>query len=114
MRSLLNALQFLTIIPVRLKSINQKSYAQAAIYFPLIGLLLGIILVAINHLLGFLILGGITSSIILVVLLIILTGGLHLDGLADTFDALLSRKQRPEMLEIMRDSRPECALTKYS
>jgi adenosylcobinamide-GDP ribazoletransferase len=43
------------------------------------------------------------SSVILVVLLIIMTGGLHLDGLADTADAFFSGKDKDEMLRIMRD-----------
>ncbi len=44
-------------------------------------------------------------NIILVIALVILTGGMNLDGLADTADALLSRKSKEEMLLIMRDSR---------
>ncbi|TRZ50353.1 adenosylcobinamide-GDP ribazoletransferase, partial [bacterium] len=44
------------------------------------------------------------SNTILIVLLIIFTGGLHLDGLADTADAFLSRKTKEEMLKIMHDS----------
>lgn len=99
------ALQFLTTIalPFKLKS-NQKKLSAATLYFPLIGLLLGLILAAANNFLNFLSIGPLAASVILVTLLIILTGGLHLDGLADTFDALFSRKSSPEMLEVMRDS----------
>jgi adenosylcobinamide-GDP ribazoletransferase len=44
------------------------------------------------------------ASLFLVILLTVLTGGLHLDGLADTFDALGSGKEREAMLAVMRDS----------
>jgi adenosylcobinamide-GDP ribazoletransferase len=74
-------------------------------YFPIIGLFLGGILAAANNLLIFLSFNELISSVMLVVLLIVLTAGLHLDGLADTFDALLSGKPKDEMLKIMRDSR---------
>jgi len=98
------ALQFLTIIPLKVKNVFDKSLARSLIYYPLIGLLLGAILAAGLALLMVLNFQKIPASIILVVLLIIFTGGLHLDGLSDTFDALLSRKPREEMLQIMRDS----------
>ncbi|MBU4140706.1 MAG: adenosylcobinamide-GDP ribazoletransferase [Candidatus Omnitrophica bacterium] len=106
MRKFLIALQFLTSIPVRTKSAMDKNkLAGAAVYFPLVGLLLGLILATANKLLYVLGLEELLANTLLVTLLIILTAGLHLDGLADTFDALLSRKARPEMLKIMRDSR---------
>ena len=101
---ILLALQFLTIIPIKIAKVDDKSIARSLIYYPLIGLLLGAILVAGLALLLVLNFLMMPVSIILVVLLIIFTGGLHLDGLSDTFDALLSRKPREEMLQIMRDS----------
>lgn len=106
MRNFLIALQFLTIIPINTKLANDKNnLALSTVYFPLIGLLLGLILAGTNSLLSVIPLQQSLTNIILVILLIILTGGLHLDGLADTFDAILSRKNKFEMLKIMRDSR---------
>lgn len=103
--SFLLALKFLTILPIASKSAADKNQlSQASIYFPLVGLLLGLALAAANNLLSLLTLGPFSRNVILIILLIILTGALHLDGLADTFDALLSRKSRPEMLRIMRDA----------
>lgn len=46
-----------------------------------------------------------TINITVVVLLVFVTGGMHLDGLADTFDGLTGSRDREEMLRIMRDSR---------
>ncbi len=104
MKSLLLAFQFLTIIPLRIKEVSEKNLAAAMIYFPFVGLILGAWLTLINMLLGILHLPALAISIILVVALIAMTGGMHLDGLADTADAFLSGKPKEEMLKIMRDS----------
>jgi adenosylcobinamide-GDP ribazoletransferase len=98
------ALQFLTVIPLRIKNVDDKSVACSLIYFPLAGLIMGFLLVGMYELLLILNFPSLAISIILVVFLVILTGGLHLDGLSDTSDAFLSRKGREQMLEIMRDS----------
>lgn len=105
MKSFLIALQFLTIILVRLKHVDEKKIADSTAYFPLVGLLLGLILTGADRFLSFLGFEQFFISVILVVLLIILTGGIHLDGLADTADAFLSMKNKEETLRIMRDSR---------
>lgn len=100
---LLLALQFLTIVPLKVTRAPDKSLARSLIYYPLVGLFLGFLLIGMFRLLLILNFSSIASSMILIVFLIILTGGLHLDGLSDTFDALLSRKPKDQMLEIMRD-----------
>ena len=74
------------------------------IYFSIVGLLLGLILTGANNLLSFLNIEQFYINVMLIILLIVLTGGIHLDGLADVCDAFLSRKDREEMLKIMRDS----------
>lgn len=104
MRNFLLALQFLTIIPVKIKHTDEKKITQSMIYFPIVGLFLGFVLVGTNYLLYALRFMQFSTDIILIIFLIILTGGLHLDGLSDTFDAILSRKNKEEMLRIMQDS----------
>lgn len=101
MNSLLLAIQFLTIIPVRTK--DTASYAL--IYFPVVGMLLGAILAGLNLVFIYLSFNPFLTNTILVIVLAILTGALHLDGLSDTFDAFFSGKDRQGMLEIMRDPR---------
>ncbi len=103
MKSFLLALQFLTIIPARIKKIAPGEMARAVAYFPAIGLLLGLILWLASHILALARFDPTPSSIMLVVLLIILTGALHLDGLSDTSDAIFSGKGKADMLAIMRD-----------
>jgi len=105
MTSFLLALQFLTIMPLKIKEISEKKIAGAMIYFPFVGLLLGLALSGINTLLLILNFPSLTVNIILVVALIGITGGIHMDGLSDTADAFLSGKPKDEMLAIMRDSR---------
>lgn len=102
MKDLLIALQFLTIIPVKIKDIH-KPRPHSLIYFPIIGLLLGLILIVVSKLLTIFGFQQFIVNVILVILLIILTGGIHLDGLADTCDAFLSRKTKDEMLKIMQE-----------
>ena len=104
MISLLLAMQFLTTLPLKIRKFSEKKMAWAVVYFPIVGLLLGLILAGLDILLSILGFAPLATNIILVVTLIILTGGMHLDGLADTADAFLSGKKKEEMLEIMRDS----------
>ncbi len=105
MNQFLLALQFLTILPIKFKDFHEKKLAESLIFFPLAGLLLAVILAGANSLFNLFFIKELAVSVSVIVLLIILTGGMHLDGLADTFDAILSRKNKDEMLAIMRDSR---------
>jgi len=103
-KSFLLAAQFLTVIPIKIRGIDEKKIARSLVYFPLVGAILGLILVAINTLLQAIYLPRLSVDIVILVALIFLTGGMHLDGLSDTFDAFLSGKNKEEMLKIMRDS----------
>lgn len=103
MKAFLFALQFLTIIPVKIKSLDQGMIRRSMVYFPLAGLLIGSLLSGENYLLSFFPIKDTALNIILVISLIFLTGGIHLDGLADTADAVFSGKDKQEMLRIMRD-----------
>lgn len=100
------ALQFLTVLPIELKTMpSAKQNGQALLFYPLIGLLLGLILFASAMLLAKLPI--ILSAALILILWIWLTGGLHLDGLADTADAWVGGLGDPERtLKIMKD--PTC------
>lgn len=103
MNSLLLAFQFLTTLPLRIKEVDDKKIANSMIFFPVVGLFLGFFLLGVDRLLSISNFSQAISSIILVIALIIITGGMHLDGLSDTADAFLSGKPKEEMLLIMRD-----------
>ncbi|WP_456430849.1 adenosylcobinamide-GDP ribazoletransferase [Thermosulfuriphilus sp.] len=105
MKSLLFALQFLTIFCLK-KDLSPKSseiiWSQAL--FPLVGGLLGVIVAGGAWLLSHFIPPDPLAAIILVVLFV-LTRGFHLDGLADSADGLMANVDRSRSLEIMKDSR---------
>jgi len=103
MNDFLSALQFLTVVPFAAKSAAGKKMANSLIFFPLAGLLIGIVLAGLGALLSVLHFYELTAAIILVVALAAITGGLHLDGLSDTLDGLMCGKDRDKCLEVMRD-----------
>lgn len=103
MKNFLSALRFLTIIPARIGSARPEDMGAALVYFPVIGLFLGLLLVVVSSVCTMLALPQLTVSIIVVTALIMCTGGMHLDGAADTADAFFSGKKRDDMLLIMRD-----------
>lgn len=98
------ALGFLTAIPVATEAPQPGDLGRAALWFPLIGLGLGAILAAAFYGLSFVFQPPIVSALI-VALWAALTGGLHLDGLADCCDGLLATTTPERRLEIMRDPR---------
>ncbi len=103
MKQLLLALQFLTIIPWGTKNSEKRELSESLVYFPVIGLFIAIILIislSFFRILGF---PELAISCFLIILLTITTGGIHLDGLADTTDGLYSRKEKNETLKIMHD-----------
>ena len=73
-------------------------------YFPVVGLIIGLLLAGLYCLMR-----GIFSvplvSTILVTVLVLLTGAHHLDGLSDTFDALVAGRTTEQRLSIMADTR---------
>ncbi len=100
------ALQFLTIFTIQLKQMpNQQQNAQALLFYPWVGLLIGGILWAVV-----LLLQGLPILLLATLCLILwiwLTGGLHLDGLADTADAWVGGfGDKERTLSIMKD--PSC------
>ena len=101
--SLAAALRFLTLLPLpgRVGS-SEEALAHAAPFFPLVGLLLGCIAAPAAHIL-FLLLPPLPAAVLLTFLLLSFSGGLHLDGLADTADGFFSARSPERMLEIMKD-----------
>ena len=104
MKSFLAALQFLTVIPVpKGIKIEEKDLANSVIFFPLVGLFIGGILMLIAISLRKFI-PSLTINLLLLFVWVGITSGLHLDGLADTVDGLSGGKDKEEILRIMADS----------
>ncbi len=105
MRLYLIALQFLTIIPLPFSvRCEERDLGRAMAVFPLVGLTIGAILAGADYLLT-LRLPRPVVDLMLITVLAILTGALHLDGLADCCDGLAARGGRERFLEVMKDSR---------
>lgn len=102
---LLRAIQLLTIVPVPVRPpADPRALGQASGYFPLVGLLLGTLLALVAAACGAL-LPPLLVGPVVVAAWAALTGGLHLDGLADTADGLLSPGRTPdERRAILKDS----------
>lgn len=105
MKDFLQALTFLTILPFgRISPPEDKELARSMAFFPLVGLVIGLLL-AIGYYLFSLIFPKSLTLWLILGLLALLTRGLHLDGFADTMDGLASIGKRGKILEVMRDSR---------
>ena len=105
MRGLLTAVGFLTIVPVgRGYRPREGDFGRAAIWFPVVGLLVGLALAGVDWW-GRVLWDPYVAAALVLGVGVVVTGGLHIDGLMDTADALFSRQSRERMLEIMRDPR---------
>lgn len=105
MKSIIVAFLFFTRLPMpSVENITAKDNGRALLFLPLVGLAIGLLLCAAAYALN-----GLFASEILAALLLALwcalTGGLHLDGLADSADAWLSGADKDRSLDIMKDPR---------
>jgi len=98
-------LQFFTGIPIPFDlGAREEDFGKGLVFAPVVGIMLGGIIAGFHFALK-LVFPPYAALAITIVLYILLTRGLHLDGLGDTFDGLFSNRPRERMLEIMRDSR---------
>ncbi|MDY0236247.1 MAG: adenosylcobinamide-GDP ribazoletransferase [Gudongella sp.] len=98
------AIQFLTRIPINKRiNFNEKNIKRSLLFFAPIGLLIGL-LSAIPFIFLYKYSVQVGAAITLF-LMVILTGGLHLDGLSDTCDGFFSGRENSRIEEIMKDSR---------
>ena len=98
------ALSFLTVIPATWKRTpSQRDISNSRAYFPAVGLLMGIMLVGLERGCREVFPEFLTGAVLVLALLVI-TRGLHLDGLMDTCDGLFGGFTKERRLEIMRDS----------
>ncbi len=99
------AVQFLTVLPPLLRrSFTQAELGWSLAFFPLVGGLLGGLLIGLDHLTGLIWPASVSVALVLAGW-VLLTGGLHLDGFLDTCDGLLGGRTPEERLRILRDER---------
>jgi adenosylcobinamide-GDP ribazoletransferase len=94
----------MTILPFsRERRLTNADFGRMPAWFPLAGLVLGLILFLVVLFLDFLKAPASVTAVITTLVLVIFTRGFHLDGLADSMDALFSHRSREEKLAIMKD-----------
>ncbi len=105
-RPLLIALQFLTTLPIRIQGEpDADATGRSLSYYPLVGLMIGTLLAAGAWMLDAA--NPLVAAALLLTLWVVITGALHLDGLADSADAWLGGLgDRERTLAIMKD--PYC------
>ncbi|MDR1606984.1 MAG: adenosylcobinamide-GDP ribazoletransferase [Deltaproteobacteria bacterium] len=97
-------LSFLTICPAPSgPPLTAEELSRSSGYFPLVGLVLGLIFALFWLILGSLGPPESVKAILVAIAAIVMTRGFHLDGLADTADALLSHRSTEEKLAIFKD-----------
>ncbi len=93
-------------IPMPKSDWTNENMRYCFCFFPLVGGVVGALTCVWRYLAEYLGLRGSTSSAVVLMLIpVAVTGGIHLDGLLDTADALSSYKGQKERLEILKDSR---------
>ncbi len=98
------AVQFMTRVPIRSQRLDPARLSRAAAWFPAVGLFVGgvaalVYILVVPHLARTL------AALIAVLVMVIITGGLHEDALADSADAFGGGRTREDKLRIMKDSR---------
>lgn len=105
LKNFITALQFLTVITVsKDQEADESDLARSMVFFPFVGLLIGLLLVWADRALLLFFPDTITNIFLLVIAMLV-TRALHIDGLADSIDGIMGGKDRESRLAIMRDSR---------
>lgn len=103
--NLLLFIQFFTRIPINLSlPCESKNFRRGSVFLPIVGLIIGAIQWGVYKL--FIEVLPLNPTIVIVLLVgVLLTGGLHIDGLGDTCDGFFAFKGSDRIIEIMKDSR---------
>lgn len=103
-QALIIAFAMYSKIPMPRVDWNQKNMRYALCFFPVVGTVIGLAFWGLQRLCEFGNMNVFFTSVVLSILPIILTGGIHMDGFLDTVDALSSNASKERKLEILKDS----------
>lgn len=110
LKAFITAFQFLTIIPIRTgRDVTEEDLHFSVVMFPVVGAFQGVLLATVAFFIHILFPNSITSIFLLLIYLVT-TGGFHQDGISDTFDALSikstgdKKKDQNRCIEVMKDS----------
>ena len=104
-RSLLIAFSTYSRIPVPQVEWNEENRRYSMCFFPLVGLVTGLLVWGWLALCACLKMGPFLQGAVAALLPLLITGGIHMDGYMDTIDALASWQPKEKRLEILKDSR---------
>jgi adenosylcobinamide-GDP ribazoletransferase len=114
LRDLSLAIRFLTILPLisfppsnntnQNEEVLAENLANSMAFFPLVGMLIGLLLVFLRRIFYSTNVSPLVSDTLVLLFWIWLSGGLHLDGFADSVDGFLGGQNKEEILNIMKDS----------
>lgn len=103
-KGLILSLQFFTRIPINIPiDFNEENIKWSIFFLPLVGSIIGGLGGLVYYFLA--LYNILIAGILTLLITIILTGGLHIDGLSDTIDGFLANKEKERTLDIMSDSR---------
>ena len=104
LRSLAIAISMYSKIPAPMVEWNEKNMKYAMCFFPVVGAVTGGLQLLIGYfLLEYTSCGNLFFAIAMALIPVLVSGGIHLDGFADTVDALSSYGDREKKLEILKD-----------
>ncbi len=103
-KALILSIQFLTRIPINIDiDFNGENLKKSTFFYPIVGVILGALSFLVFYIFSYV--NRDLASLAAVISMIAFTGGLHLDGLADSADGFFSNKDKEKTMEIMKDSR---------
>ncbi len=105
-QSLLVAFAMYSKIPVPRVDWNEKNMRYALCFFPWVGMVIGVLMFFLGNLLFTLGIGKLCFSVVMTLLPLFLTGGIHMDGFLDTTDAIHSYGDKEKKQQILKD--PNC------
>lgn len=105
MKRFILMIQFFSRIPINLElQVEEEDFSKGVVFVPLVGGIIGLIcLIAYEVLIR--LFNSYIAIAFVTLINIMITGALHIDGLADTCDGIFSARKKDRMLEIMKDSR---------
>lgn len=103
MKAIIVAFSMYSKIPMPRVDWTKKTMRYALCFFPLIGVVIGAMTVCMFYLMQAWNKGVLLQTALLLILPLLVTGGIHLDGFLDTMDARSSHQEREKKLEILKD-----------
>lgn len=103
-KSLVLAISMYSIIPMPMISCDEEDTKYTMIFFPIIGFVIGALIIGWTWLCDHFQILGLSRTLIIGAIPLVVTGGFHMDGFMDTSDARSSYQPREKKLEILKDS----------